>query len=86
MTSTIPVSREIRDRISFLNFLGYLWKLLDWSTIWYFRGRLSKTGKERLLFNEIIGQIMWIRLLMKKGNMQVSSFIESDRRGYRNPR
>lgn len=85
MTSTIPVSREIMDRISFLSFLGYLWKLLDWSTIWYFRGRLSKTGKECLLFNEIIGQIMWIRLLMKKGNMQDSSFIESDRREYGNP-
>ena len=30
------VEREIRDRISFLNFLGYPEKLPDRNTIWYF--------------------------------------------------
>ena len=47
------VEREIRDRISFMNFLGYPERLPDRNTIWYFRERLSKTGKDRLVFNEI---------------------------------
>ena len=38
------IEREIRDRISFMNFLGYPDKLPDRNTIWYFRERLSKTG------------------------------------------
>ncbi len=47
------VEREIRDRISFLNFLGYPEKLPDRNTIWYFWERLSEIGKVRLVFNEI---------------------------------
>ena len=31
------VEREIRDRISFMNFLGYPEKLPDRNTIWHFR-------------------------------------------------
>ena len=34
------IEREIRDRISFLNFLGYPGRLPDRNTIWYFRERL----------------------------------------------
>jgi IS5 family transposase len=64
------VEREIRDRISFLNFLGYPRKLPDRNTIWYFRERLSKTGKDRLAFNEIRYQIMAKRIRIKKGTMQ----------------
>ena len=45
------IEREIRDRISFMNFLGYPEKLPDRNTIWHFRERLSKTGKDRLVFN-----------------------------------
>ena len=58
------VEREIRDRISFMNFLGYPEKLPDRNTIWYFRERLSKTGKDRLVFNEVRDQVMlkWIRI------------------------
>ncbi|WP_052295714.1 transposase [Thermoplasma acidophilum] len=56
------IEREIRDRISFMNFFGYPEKLPDRNTIWYFRIRLSKTGKDRLVFNEITGQIMAKRI------------------------
>lgn len=52
------IEREIRDRIAFLNFLTYPEKLPDRNTILYFRERLSKTGKNRLVFNEIRDQIM----------------------------
>jgi len=80
------VVREIRDRISFLNFLGYPEKLPDRNTIWYFRERLSKTGKDRLVFNEIRDQIMAKRIRIKKGNMQDASFIEADKGEYGKPR
>jgi len=72
------VEREIRDRISFMNFLGYHEKLPDRNTIWYFSERLSKTGKDRMVFNEIRDQIMARHISIKKGTMQDASFIESD--------
>ena len=80
------IEREIRDRISFMNFLGYPDRLPDRNTIWYFRERLSKTGKDRLVFNEIRDQIMAKRIRVKPGTMQDASFIESDRGEYGKPR
>ena len=73
------IEREIRDRISFLNFLGYPDRLPDRNTIWYFRERLSKTGKDRLVFNEIKEQIMAKHIRIKRGTMQDAPFIEADR-------
>ena len=80
------IEREIRDRISFMNFLGYPEKLPDSNTIWHFREGLSKTGKDRLVFNEIRDQIMAKRIRIKKGTMQDASFIEADRGEYGKPR
>jgi IS5 family transposase len=80
------VEREIRDRISFMNFLGYPEKLPDRNTIWHFRERLSKTGMDRLVFNEIRDQIMAKRIRIKKSTMQDASFIEADRGEYGKPR
>ncbi len=80
------VEREIRDRISFMNFLGYPEKLPDRNTIWHFRERLWKTGKDRLVFNEIRDQIMARHIRVKKGTMQDASFIEADRGEYGKPR
>jgi IS5 family transposase len=76
------VEREIRDRISFMKFLGFPEKFPDRNTIWYFRERLSKTGKDRLVFNEIRDQIMVKRIRIKKDTMHDTSFIESDREEY----
>ena len=45
--------KEIHDRISFMNFLDYPDHYPDDSTIWLFRERLSKTGKERIVWNVI---------------------------------
>ncbi len=64
------IEREIRDRISFMKFLGFPEKLPDRNTIWLFRERLSRTGKDRLVFNEIRDQIMAKRIRVKKGTMQ----------------
>ena len=64
------IERDIRDRLSFMKFLGFPEKLPDRNTIWYFRERLSKTGKDHLVFNEIRDQIMAKRIHIKKGTMQ----------------
>ena len=69
-----------------MNFLGYPEKLPDRNTIWYFRERLSKTRKDRLVFNDIRDQIMEKRIRIKKGTMQGASFIDSDRGEYGKPR
>lgn len=47
------IERKTRDRISLMNFIGYLDKNPDLNTIWYFRKRLSETGKDLMVFNEI---------------------------------
>lgn len=47
----------IRDRISFMNFLDYPDLLPDAKTIWFFRERLSKTGRDRIIWNELQRQI-----------------------------
>ena len=65
-----------------MKFLGYPEKLPDRNTIWYFRERLSKTGKDRLVFNEVRDQIMAKRIRIKKGTMQDASFIEEDEGEY----
>ena len=80
------MERAIRNRISFMNFLGYPERLPDRNTIWYFRERLSKTGKDRLVFNGIRDQIMAKRIRIKKGTMQHASFIEADKGDYGKPR
>ncbi len=40
---------QIRDRISFMNFLDYPYQYPDARTIWLFRERLSKTGRDRII-------------------------------------
>ncbi len=80
------IEREIRDRISLLNFLGYPDKLLDRNTTWYFRERLSKTYNDRLVFNEVRDQIVAKRIRIRKGTMQDASFIETDRGEYGKPK
>ena len=47
----------IRDRISFMNFLDYPDILPDAKTIWYFRERISKTGRDRIIWNELQRQL-----------------------------
>ena len=51
-----------------------------------FPERLSRTGKYRLVFNEIRDQIMAKRIRIKKCNMQDASFIEVDKGEHGKPR
>ncbi|WP_393972052.1 transposase [Oxyplasma meridianum] len=76
--SNPQVEREIRNCISFLNFIGYHDSLLDRITIWYFMERISKTGEGFHIFNEIRDQFMAKKIRVKKGRMQDASFILAD--------
>ncbi|WP_393970854.1 IS5 family transposase [Oxyplasma meridianum] len=59
----------IRDRISFMNFLDYPDRLPDARTIWIFRERLSKTGKDRAIWNELNRQLREKRIIINNGSL-----------------
>ena len=46
--SDLEVERQIADRLSFMEFLGYPEPFPDSSTIWLFRERMAKTGKDAI--------------------------------------
>ena len=68
----------ITDRISFMNFLDYLHQYPDARNIWLFRERLSKTGKDRIIWNELQRQLELKGIKVKKGSAQDATFITSD--------
>ena len=49
--------QAMKDRTSFMNFLGFPEHLPDFTTIWIFRERLSKTGRDRIIWNKLHRQI-----------------------------
>ncbi len=68
----------IKDRISFMNFLDYPDQYPDARTIWLFRERLSKTGRDRIIWNELQRQLELKGIKVKKGSAQDATFITSD--------
>ena len=67
----------ISDKISFISFLDYPDLLPDAKTIWLFRERLSKTGKDRIIWNELQRQLESKGIKVKKGSAQDAAFITS---------
>ena len=51
------LERQITDRISFRKFLGFPDTIPDYSTIWIFRERLIKSGKDRKIWQELQRQL-----------------------------
>ena len=51
------LERQANDKISFLKFLGFPEKIPDHTTVWYFRERLSKTKKAKVIWNELQKQL-----------------------------
>jgi IS5 family transposase len=72
------LEREISDKVSFMNFLGFPEKAPDSSTIWLFRERLIKTGKYDLVWDEIDSQLGSLGLVIKQGTIQDATFITAD--------
>jgi IS5 family transposase len=72
------LERQANDRISFMKFLGYPNKVPDQTTVWYFRERLAKTGKDKEIWDELQRQLDAQCLKIKKGTIQDATFITSD--------
>jgi IS5 family transposase len=70
--------REAVDRLSFRRFLGYPERVPDSTTIWLFRERLAKTGKDKLIWAELQRQLDEKGLKVRKGVAQDASFITAD--------
>ena len=68
---------EIYDSVRFINFLDYPERVPDQNTIWLFRERLSKTGKDKALWKEIWKQFSSKGITVKNGTIQDAAFIES---------
>jgi len=58
--------------------LGFPDKIPDYSTVWYFRERLSKTGKDKQIWKELQRQLDQKGLKVKKGVIQDATYITSD--------
>jgi len=72
------LERQITDRISFRKFLGFPDTIPDYSTVWTFRERLSKTGRDKKIWQELQRQLDAKGLKVKKGVIQDATFITSD--------
>jgi len=69
---------QLADRLSFKNFIGFTENVPDYSTFWYARERLQKTGVDKLIWNELQRQLDEKGYEAKKGSIQDASFVESD--------
>jgi IS5 family transposase len=76
-TSDEATEREIHDRISFMNFLDYLGRLSDASTLLLFRERLSTTGRDRVIWNQLHRQFDSKGIRIKNSTIQDATFITS---------
>ena len=72
------LERQAVDRLSFMNFLGFPEDIPDFTTVWYFRERLAKTGKDRAIWTELQRQLDAFGLKVKQGVAQDATFITTD--------
>jgi IS5 family transposase len=69
---------QCHDRLSFRNFLGFPEEIPDFSTIWKIRDRLKESKIDKLIWEELQGQLEEKGYEIKKGVIQDATFIESD--------
>jgi IS5 family transposase len=76
--SDLEIERQVADRLSFMAFLGFPDPIPDSSTVWLFRDRMEKTGKDKLVWAELQRQLDSKGLTVKRGTIQDATFIEAD--------
>lgn len=76
--SDLEVERQIADRLSFMEFLGYPDPSPDSRTIWLFRERMAETGMDKIVWAELQRQLDAKGLKVKRGTIQDATFIETD--------
>jgi len=64
------LERQVVDRISFMKFLGIPETIPDYTTVWYFRERLAKAGKDGEIWDELQRQLDVNNMKVKEGVMQ----------------
>ena len=72
------LERQANDRISFRKFLGFPEKIPDHTTLWYFRERLIKSGKEDAVWEMLQNQLDTKGLRIRKGVIQDATIITAD--------
>ena len=72
------LERQANDRISFRQFLDFPDKIPDRSTIWTFRERISESGKDCVIWDELQHQLDNKGLKITKGMIQDATFIHSE--------
>ncbi len=72
------MEKQLHDRISFMHFLGFPDIIPDSRTVWFFRERLSSTGKDKMIWKSIWEQFDKKGITIKKGTVQDATYIESD--------
>lgn len=72
------VERDCKDRLTFMNFLGYPAEVPDARTIWFFKERLANEEgkKEKELWDELQRQLGKYKVRVKQGQMKDAVFIE----------
>jgi len=84
--SDLEVERQMADRISFMSFLGFPDPFPDSRTIWLFKERMGKTGKDQIVWAELQRQLDDMGLQVKRGTIQDATFIEADPGSSNKPR
>lgn len=72
------LERQVTDRLSFRRFIGFSSTIPDFTTVWKFRERLIKHGKDNEIWAELQRQIDMKGFVIKRGVIQDASFITSD--------
>jgi IS5 family transposase len=72
------LERQVVDRLSFQQFLGYPETLPDYSTVWQLRERLAETGRDHAVWKELQRQLDEKGFKVKKGVVQDATFITAD--------
>jgi IS5 family transposase len=84
--SDLEIERQMADRISFMAFLGFPDPFPDSRTIWLFRERMARTGKDKVVWAELQRQLDAMGLQVKRGTIQDATFIEADPGSSKKPR
>ena len=69
---------QLADRLSFQHFLGFPKTVPDYSTVWYFRERLTKTKALDRVWGELQRQLDEHGCTVAKGVIQYASIITAD--------
>jgi len=84
--SDMEIERQMAYRISFMALLGFPNPFSDSRTIWLFRERMARAGKDKVVWAELQRQLDAMGFQVKRGTIQDATFIEADPGSSKKPR